>query len=678
MSGVDIITAILLAGIAIAVIVYLLYWLYQRSSKDMSFVRTGLGGEKVVLTGGALVLPIVHTITPVGMRTLRLEVRRGGEGALITQDRMRVEVVAEFYLRVRPERESVALAAQSLGDRTMDTERLKDLVQGRFVDALSIVAAQMTMDEMQEQRGRYVRDVKGLVEDALTQNGLELEAVSLTSFDQADIGLFNPQNAFDAEGLTRLTEQIEARRKKRNDIEQDTAIQIRNKNLDAEKLTLEIDKNSHYARLEQEQDVSVRKARQRADIAKERAEFEREAEEAEIRAHEEVEKSRIAQQKAVEAELSLRETRLTEEIEARRKHRNDVEKDTAIQIWEKNLQAEQENIRIERETEYLRLEQQRDIAMRRALRESETAQEEAERRREAEEAEIRAHEEVEKTRIGRERTLDAERIAHAQETERLEIQRRRILAIEEKDRAIAVAERQKQELEILAAVEEARARETAAAEQVTSAKETEIAERKKKVETILAALQAEREAILLTTIAAAEKTAAQDRMEADRFSSLAAQLRYEIDAAGKRALNEAENMRSDQNRQSTLRMKLVEHLEGIIRESVRPMENIGDIKILQVDGLPGLSGLAPTAIGGGGGDDSSSDPDGEGQNPSGPRTGGTLADNIVGAALRYRAQAPFVDTLLKEIGMSPNEITHIGNLLREEREAEGNADANKN
>ena len=102
-----------------------------------------------------------------------------------------------------------------------------------------------------------------------------------------------------------------------------------------------------------------------------------------------MEKARIAQQKAIEAELSLRETRLTEEIEARRKHRNDVEKDTAIQIWEKNLQAEEENLRIERETEYLRLEKQRDIAVRRAEREAEIAREEAKRRREAEEAEIR-------------------------------------------------------------------------------------------------------------------------------------------------------------------------------------------------------------------------------------------------------------------------------------------------
>jgi hypothetical protein len=73
MTGTDIITAILLAGIFIAIVVYLLYWLYRLSSKDVAFVRTGFGGERVVINGGALVLPIIHTITPVGMRTLRLE-----------------------------------------------------------------------------------------------------------------------------------------------------------------------------------------------------------------------------------------------------------------------------------------------------------------------------------------------------------------------------------------------------------------------------------------------------------------------------------------------------------------------------------------------------------------------------------------------------------------------------
>ena len=80
------------------------------------------------------------------------------------------------------------------------------------------------MDEMQNRRGEYVKGVKAQVEDDLVRNGLELEAVSLTSLDQVSIELFNPSNAFDAEGLTQLTEQIESRKKARNDIEQDTAI----------------------------------------------------------------------------------------------------------------------------------------------------------------------------------------------------------------------------------------------------------------------------------------------------------------------------------------------------------------------------------------------------------------------------------------------------------------------
>ena len=666
MTGVDIITAILLAGIFIAVIVYLLYWLYQRSSKEVAFVRTGFGGEKVILNGGALVLPIIHNITLVGMKTLRLEVRRGGGAALITKDRMRVEVIADFFLRVRPDRDSVAAAAQSLGGRTMDSEALKELVQGRFVDALSSIAARMTMDEMQEERGRYVDEVKRLVENVLSSNGLEMEAVSLTGLDQADIGVFNPSNAFDAEGLTRLTEQIESRKKRRNDIEQDTLIQIRNKNLETEKLSLQIDQESHYARLEQEQQVSVRRAEQRAEITKDRAARDQEARQAELQAEEEIEKARIFKEKAVEAEEALREARLTEEIEERRKHRNEVEKEVAIQIWEKDLEAEKRYLDIQKETEFLRSEQKREIAVHQAAQQSETARERAEREREAEEAEIRAREEVEKTRIAQDKALELERIRRAEETERLDIQRRRLLAIEEKERAIAIAEKAREELETLATVEEARAREAEAAEKVASVRETEVAERKKRIEMILAGLQAERESLIMTTVAEAEKAVAEERAEADRFQSLAARLRYEVDAEGKRALNEAENLRNDASRRSALRMKLVEHLEGIIREAVKPMEQIDGIKILQVEGLPGLSGPLPAA-GGSGGDDS-----GGGSGDDGaPRDGtagarGSLADQIVSSALRYRAQAPFVDNLLREIGMSPNEITRLGGLLRDE------------
>ena len=260
MNGADIIAIIILAAIVIAVVVYLLHWLYRRSSKDMSFVRTGFGGEKVVMGGGALVLPIVHDVTEVSMNTLRLEVRRSRDQSLITKDRMRVEVTVEFFVRVVPTAEAVAAAARTLGSRTLNPEKLKELVQGRFVDAMGMAAAEMTMEEMHEKRGAYIKAVKAQVAGALTHNGLELEAASLTGLDQTDMKLFNPSNAFDAEGMTKLTETIESRRKKRNDIEQDTMIAMRKKNLEAEKLALDIDRESEYSRLAQEREVAIRRA----------------------------------------------------------------------------------------------------------------------------------------------------------------------------------------------------------------------------------------------------------------------------------------------------------------------------------------------------------------------------------------------------------------------------------
>ena len=107
----------------------------------------------------------------------------------------------------------------------------------------------MTMEELHEKRGEYVKRVREAVAGDLLKNGLELEAASLTQLDQTGMEFFNPSNAFDAEGLTRLTEQIEHRKKQRNDIEQDTMIPIRNKNLEAEKLSLDIDREAEYARL---------------------------------------------------------------------------------------------------------------------------------------------------------------------------------------------------------------------------------------------------------------------------------------------------------------------------------------------------------------------------------------------------------------------------------------------
>ena len=254
---------LILAGIALIalfVIGLILTRLYRRASKEVSFVRTGWGGEKVIMNGGALVLPVLHEIIPVNMNTLRLEVRREANQALITRDRMRVDVTAEFYVRVKPTSESIATAAQTLGMKTMSPAQLKELVEGKFVDSLRAVAAEMAMEELHEKRVDFVQKVQQVVSEDLYKNGLELETVSLTGLDQTAFEFFNPQNAFDAEGLTRLTETIEVRRKKRNDIEQDTDLAIRSKNLETERSRLQILREEEYAKLDQEREIALRRA----------------------------------------------------------------------------------------------------------------------------------------------------------------------------------------------------------------------------------------------------------------------------------------------------------------------------------------------------------------------------------------------------------------------------------
>ena len=215
--------------------------------KERSFVRTGMGGQKVILNGGAMVLPVLHEVIPVNMNTLRLAVSRKEQQALITKDRMRVDVLAEFYLRVKPENDAIANAAQTLGARTLDPEALKEMIEGKFVDALRSVAAEMEMAELHEQRSQFVQKVQQVVSEDLLKNGLELESVSLTGLDQTPREFFQQDNVFDAEGLSRMTRSIEARRKEVNDVEQETRVQIETKNLEAERQRLEIQREVRYA-----------------------------------------------------------------------------------------------------------------------------------------------------------------------------------------------------------------------------------------------------------------------------------------------------------------------------------------------------------------------------------------------------------------------------------------------
>lgn len=524
--------------------------LYKRASKETSFVRTGLGGESVVVNGGALVLPVLHETIPVNMATLRLEVTRNSEQALITKDRMRVDVLAEFYVRVAPNREAISAAAQTLGRRTMAPQELKELIEGKFVDALRSVAAELTMNELHEQRTQFVQKVQQAVTEDLTKNGLELETVSLTGLDQTPREFFNPDNAFDAEGLTKLTEEIEMRRKMRNDIETNTRVEIERQNLETQKRSLEIKLEEEAATLNQQREIQTMRAQQAAEVALVTAEKSRESESAKIAAERDIEQERIAKEQA-------------------------------------NRQRQIESLRA---------------------------------------------------------------------TETAELEKKRSLELAEQDRQIAIANKSKEESVAKADANKARAIAIRAEEQVKTVQETEVAERNRAIDLIEAARLAERDAIGVKVGAEAEKIAATDRAEAAKLIAMgeaeaisiraeADAKRFAVQAEGERAINEAANVMSPEQVAMRIRESLIAKLDQIIAASVEPLKNIDSIRVVDVSGLNGAAG------------------------PSGEQVqgNGNLADQVVQSAMRYRAQAPLIDSILKEVGLGSGGPAQLGlaGLLQE-------------
>lgn len=537
-----------MAGVAVLgllVIGLIFAKLYRRATKETAFVRTGFGGEKVVKDGGAIVLPVLHETIHVNMNTLRIEVEKTQKDALITKDRMRVDVKADFYLRVAPHAEGISMAAQTLGTRTTRVEELKKLMESKFVDVLRAVAAEMTMTEMHEQRADFVQRVQNNVANDLEKNGLELESVSLTGFDQTELDFFNENNAFDAEGRARLAKIIEEKRKETNDIQQENRIKIEMRNLEAEKESLEIKKSEEEAKLVQQQALEFKRAEQKAEIIKQREQKAREEREAEI-----------AKERAVEAA----EIEKTREIETR-----EIEKRKTI--------------------EQARIQQQRDIE------------------------------------------------------------------VSEQEKQIAVAAKSEEESAARARAAEAEKLKVEKEEAVITVRQVAEANRRKEIEVIDARKEAEREAVGVTVQAEAEKRAAEDRSsailtearanaDAKKLKAEADEKVYAVEAAGKQALYEAENVLRDEQIELQKSLAILRALPEIVANAVKPLENIEGIKILQGYGANGTT-LA---------------------NGEGAANGG-IAEQVTQAALNYRANAPVVDAMLRELGLVDKDKGGLNDLL---------------
>lgn len=347
--------------VAIIIVVAFLQRYYRKATREKALLRTGLGGQKVVMDGGFIALPFLHRMEEIPMRTMRIEIKRAGDKSLMTEDRLRVDVEMAFYLRVAPTVDGVATAAQALGARALRPEEIGNLFEGRFIDAVQAIVAAYTMEALHERRGAFVNAVRDALAENLKQNGLHLESVSLIRLDQAAFAALDQNNAFNAVGMRRLAEVITENRKRRAEIEAEADLAVRQTDLATVKRRLDIEREQQEAEIAQRLTLDRLRADTESQTETVRQGAQRAAEQARIERTRDLRLAEIGsdlrlRQSEVEALLAAETAKIDSEIALARKRIEEVAVQAeaergrvAVIEAQEGLQAERERLVAERE-----------------------------------------------------------------------------------------------------------------------------------------------------------------------------------------------------------------------------------------------------------------------------------------------------------------------------------------
>jgi len=291
---------------------YVMTKLYIKTPANGAYVRTGMGGQRVIIDAGSLFIPMFHERIYISLETMKLEVAREGADALTTQDRVRIDMKSEFYIRVKKTEEDVKAAATSLGTKGINQTNVLALVGDKLVSALRTVAAKKNLEELFSDRQSFAEEVQKIVEKDLQANGLQLESVTISKLDQTNYEKINVNNIFDAEGAKTVAEKVQAALVQKNEIEQSAKVKMETKSLETTESinALKIKREASNAATNTE--VSNTQAAKRTESEKFSAEQNRIAQEAIIESEREIGIKKVNMEQAVGAANIEKEQALAE------------------------------------------------------------------------------------------------------------------------------------------------------------------------------------------------------------------------------------------------------------------------------------------------------------------------------------------------------------------------------
>lgn len=308
---------VIFPGFVVGLILLLLLsiWAYTRvyvvTPNNEAFVRTGglfLKRKAVILYGGCVVLPGFHQLTRVPLREISIDVERTDKLAVRTQDYLRADMRVTFYVCISSKEEDVLTAAARLSQQGKITpENIKQALEKRADDAIRAAAKSKNLAEIDSDKLGFAQEVLNLMQHDLKKVGLTLNNIAISEIHESNT--YDANNFFDAQGVKLRTETIQRAIQQKREVELVTQVTIEQKELDAQKRSLQIAQEKEEARLAQQLQIEAA-----------RAQRDREIQEAKHREAAAKERTRILQQKLVEEEeirkkLAVQQSQIAAEID---------------------------------------------------------------------------------------------------------------------------------------------------------------------------------------------------------------------------------------------------------------------------------------------------------------------------------------------------------------------------
>ena len=304
--------------------------LYRKTSADEAFVRTGMGGNKAIVNGGCIVLPLVHTITPVTLQTLKIPIERKGATALQTADNLRADVTAVFYIRVENTDQDVQNAAKTLGQKASNPALIEKTVEEKLDGVLRSIAKMHAFEQLNSKRDDFASAVKTALETDLQANGLKLETVTIPFFDQTPPEFLKPdQNIIDAQGMRRIAEITQEARIKTNQIQREADQQVKDQDVETDKYIYQREVEVQTAEAERDKQIRIAKERTTQEGAAFAIQQDQAVQLTEVTRDQSVKVAKVDSERAIEIANATR----TKQVETAK-----IESDTAVELAQREKQ----------------------------------------------------------------------------------------------------------------------------------------------------------------------------------------------------------------------------------------------------------------------------------------------------------------------------------------------------